>query len=409
MSKSVPDHLNPTALGPNRGDPWRRNAAACNSSERDRHDGGSDTIEAASEAQTVEWVAAAKGGHEVRTRRRGVMVKVVTLVVMAFSWPADSSATDRLFAADEILDLTFSGPLTRLSRDPAPGAEYTGSIELGNGQMIPVTFSKFGISRLSACRVPCLKINVDQDLARGTPFEGHGTLRLVTPCFFGSRYDSFILLEYLAYKSYEVIAEPALRVRLVSCRFRDVERPASEEIGLSFFLEDIGEAASRCGKQWLDIPSQSIGDLDPTQVTVLSLFQLMVGNTDWSVLSCHPGERCCHNVAVLGAEGDRFNTLLPFDFDYAGLVDAPYALPDEQLKIRRVTQRLYRGFCVHNDRLPAAIVLFNEKRPALEMLFSNDELPDPKARQRAMKYITSFYDTINDHRKVKSRILGDCR
>ncbi len=345
----------------------------------------------------------------MRTRQRDAWVSVAVLVVMAFSGPSDSAATERLFAAEEILDLTFSGPLTSLSRDPTPGVEYSGSLELGNGEAIPVTFSKFGISRLHACGVPSLKINVNQDHGRGTPFEGHGTLRLVTPCHFGSSYDSFILLEYLTYKSYEVVAEPALRVRLVSCRFHDSDRPAFEEVGLSFFVEDIGEAADRCGKKWRDIRSQPITDLDPSQLAVLSLFQFMVGNTDWSALSCYPGERCCHNVAVLGAVSDRYNTILPFDFDYAGLVDAPYARPDATLRIRRVTQRVYRGFCLHNDRVPAAIAVFNERRPELEMLFNENELPDPKARQRAMKYITSFYDTINNHRKVESRILGACR
>lgn len=75
----------------------------------------------------------------------------------------------------------------------------------------------------------------------------------------------------------------------------------------------------------------------------------------------------------------------------------------------RVTQRVYRGFCTHNDRIPAAISIFNDMRPELERLFKNDELPDPKARQRALKYIASFYDTINNPRRMKSRILKDCR
>ena len=33
----------------------------------------------------------------------------------------------------------------------------------------------------------------------------------------------------------------------------------------------------------------------------------------------------------------------------------------------------------------------------------------PKARKRALKYIESFYDTINDPRKLENRIIGACR
>ena len=66
-------------------------------------------------------------------------------------------------------------------------------------------------------------------------------------------------------------------------------------------------------------------------------------------------------MAVLGTQSEKYNTLLPFDFDQAGLVDAPYAAPDEGLKIQRVTQRVCRGYCSHNHELSSAIGVFNEK------------------------------------------------
>jgi hypothetical protein len=345
----------------------------------------------------------------MRTRRRWFSIEVVLLIVMTFSWSAPASAAEPLFAGDDVLDLTIYGPLTSLTRGTPDSTPVAGRLELANGETIPVTFSTYGISRLRECGTPCLKIMIDEEHARGTVFEGHHSVRLVTPCHHGSSYNRYILLEYLVYKSYAVITEPALKVRLVSCRFRDSEKPAFDETGLAFFLEDIGATANRHGKSWLDIRSQRIADLDSAQLTVLTLFQFMVGNTDWSALSSPAGQRCCHNMAVLGAEGDPYNTLLPFDFDQAGLVDAPYAAPDEGLKIDRVTERVYRGFCRHNDDLPAAITVFNEMRPELEELFNQDGLPNPKVRKRALKYIDGFYNTINDPRKVENRILSDCR
>jgi hypothetical protein len=181
------------------------------------------------------------------------------------------------------------------------------------------------------------------------------------------------------------------------------------DTGLSFFVEDIGAAAARAGMEWLDIESQPPEDLDRSQLALFSLFQFMVGNTDWSVVAASEGERCCHNVAVLGAAGKDIKTLLPFDFDHSGLVNAPYASPQIHLPIRRVTQRLYRGFCWCSDFLPAAIAVFNEKRPEIERLFSDERLPDPKARKRAWKYINEFYETINDPKKVQRHLLGRCR
>ena len=336
-------------------------------------------------------------------------IEVALLIVTTFYWSAPATPAEPLFAGDSILDLSIHGPLTSLAAGVPGDVGVAGWIELEDGETIPVTFSKYGISRVRECNVPLIKIEVDEAHARGTLFEGQSSVRLVTPCHHESKFDKHTLLEYLVYKSWAVIAEPALRVRLVSCRFRDSEITAVEETGLAFLVEDIGAAAARHGKTWLDVPSQRLADLSPEQCALLALFQFMVGNTDWSALASAAGERCCHNMAILGAEGDPYNTMLPFDFDQTGLVDAPYAAPDERLQIQRVTQRVYRGYCTHNDELPAAIAVFNEMRPELEELFSQDGLPNPKVRKRALKYVAAFYDTINNPRKMESRILGECR
>jgi len=341
--------------------------------------------------------------------RRSTLIGVLPLILATISWVVSTSAAEPLFEGDDVLDLTIHGPMTRLARGTRGSTDVGGWLELADGQKIQMTFSRYGISRLRECGLPCFKITIAEEDARGTIFEGQSTLRLVTGCQYGSSYDRYILLEYLVYESFAVITEPALQTRLVSCRFRDSEKPAFEEIGLAFFVEDIGLAADRHGKTWLDIRSQRIADLDPAQLALLALFQFMVGNTDWSALSSAAGQSCCHNVAVLGAEGDKHNRLLPFDFDQAGLVDAPYAAPDERLKIQRVTQRVYRGYCTHNDELPAAIAVLNEKRRELEELFDENALPNPQARKRALKYIDGFYDTINNPRKMESRIISECR
>jgi hypothetical protein len=218
------------------------------------------------------------------------------------------------------------------------------------------------------------------------------------------------MLEYLVYRSYAVIADPALRVRLVQVSFHDSEKPARDQRGYAFFIEDIGRAAARRDQVWLDIQSHRTGDLDAAQLTVMTLFQYMVGNTDWSAVKGRPNDRCCHNVAVFGQEGVDFNTAVPFDFDQTGLVNPPYAAPpDPSLGIRRITERKYRGLCEHNDELAGAITVFNQQRPELEALFGRDDLPYPKDRERALKYIREFYDTINDPRKLEKKILNDCR
>jgi hypothetical protein len=337
---------------------------------------------------------------------------VITLLHVAaiVTWGLPVEADELLFASDEILEIAIRVPLSKLMRQAKDAPGVNGSLELADGTLIPMTCNKYGISRLRECQLASLAMTVSEDNVLDTPFEGQGTLRLVTPCRLGGDFDKYTMLEYLVYRSYAVVAEPALQVRLVRVRFQDSKKPGKEDARYAFFIEDIGDAAARGGGAWLDIQSQRISDLDATQLTVMILFQYMVGNTDWSAVKGRPDDRCCHNVAVFGEEGGHLNTVVPFDFDQTGLVNPPYAAPpDPSLGIKRVTDRRYRGLCEHNHELPAAITLFNEKRPALEALFRRDDLPYSKSREHALKYIGDFYDTINDSRELEKKILKDCR
>ena len=337
-------------------------------------------------------------------------LKVTLLFVACVTWGVSVSAEGPLFAEDEVFDLTIHAPFTTLMRQAGGASDVSGRVEFSDGTSVPISCNKYGISRLRECDLASLRINVEANDVLGTPLEGRKILRLVTPCRLRGGYDKYIMLEYLVYRSYGVIADPALRVRLARVTFHDSERPARDQTGYAFFIEDIGRAAARRGQVWLDIQSQRTSDLDAAQLSLMTLFQYMVGNTDWSVVKGRPDDRCCHNIAVFGQEGVDLNTVVPFDFDQTGLVNPPYAAPpDVSLGIRRVTDRRYRGLCKHNDELAGAIVVFNQKRPELEALFSRDELPYPKDRERALKYIEGFYDTINDPKKLEKKILGYCR
>jgi hypothetical protein len=341
--------------------------------------------------------------------RRASALDCLLLVAAIMTWVVPVGADDTLFAGDEIFDLTIRAPFSRLMRQSVDLSDVTGKLELEDGTLIPMRCNKYGISRLRECHLASLEITVEENDVLGTPFEGRRKLRMVTPCKLGGSFDKHTLLEYLVYRSYSEITEPALRVRLLRVRFLDSEKPARRETGFAFFVEDISHAAERNGQVWLDSPSQRIADLDAAQLTLMTLFQYMVGNTDWSAVRGRPDDRCCHNVAVLGGEGADVNTVLPFDFDQAGMVESPYAAPDERLGIRRVTDRVYRGRCEHNDFLPSAIAVFNEKRPELEALFEREGLPYPDARKKALKYINGFYATINNSRKLDNKVIRDCR
>ncbi len=355
------------------------------------------------------------GFRHVGARARRLCLAGMALVVPA---PCVAAGTPSLFDSHELLRLTLAAPLATLLAETggsSPVGEQTGHAEvaatlgLEDGRRVPVKLTTYGKSRQRECDLPPLKMSVEPAAAVDTPFEGEGTLRVVTHCRSIPDLERYMLLEYLIYRSYSLLAQPALRVRLARFRYQETEGRSRDREALGFFVEDIGLAAERAEKSWLDIESQRLADLDSAHTALVCLFQYMTGNTDWSAMRGPAGKRCCHNTAVVGDEqgGPRF--LLPYDFDQSGLVNAPYAAPDRELGLRKVTQRRYRGFCAHNDELQAAIESFNARRTDLESLFGDPSLPHAPTRAVAWRYVTRFYDEINHPKKLNNRIIRWCR
>jgi hypothetical protein len=345
----------------------------------------------------------------MRRRRTTAIILIAAATATTCLGTTFSQAAGPVFAEDAILEITVHGAFKHLEDSPRAGTEVDGSIELEDGTRIPANISPYGISRLHLCSLVPLKLALSEESAAGTPFAGLQSVRLVPPCQYGDEWEQYAALEYLVYRSYQVVASPAICVRLARLKFRDTDRRRTVYQGFGYLVEDLTHTADRTGFRWLDVERQEMGDFDAAQLTTLALFQYMVGNTDWSVVQGPDGGRCCHNTAVFGSGDGGRKTPVPFDFDQAGLVNAPYASVDSRLKIRRVTERLYRGFCWHNDQLAETIEHFNSKRPELEELYRRSDLPIKQARKRILRYLNTFYATINDPKKMEKHLLERCR
>jgi hypothetical protein len=344
-----------------------------------------------------------------KTRRSISSLLMLSVLLIAGAGTLQASGPEKLVDSHEPLRLTLRVPVRELARKSASDVEFEGSITLEGGRKIPVTVAVFGKTRLDYCTIPPLALTPDPVAVSGTVFEGHKRLRIVTHCGHETESDRWVLLEYLTYRTYQILSDTALSVRLVEIEYRDPKEKTRKQAAYAFFVEDIEVAAQRRGLEWLEDQLLSPTHLDPTQMGVLALFQYMVGNTDWSVLRGAEGERCCHNAALLGDENASQRQLLPYDFDHSGLVNAPYARPSETLRLQNVRQRRYRGFCVHNDFLPAAIDLFNQRRALVETLFLDPSLRHPGPRQEALRYLETFYKEINNPKRLNKSLLRRCR
>jgi hypothetical protein len=316
-----------------------------------------------------------------------------------------------LFAAADELELTLTLPLRTLLRQRSARPNLKAMLELTNAASdalrLDVKVRTRGKDRLARCAFPPLRIDFDRGEARGTPFAGQKRLKLVTLCKETATYERYLEIERFVYRAYAALTDESFLVRRAHMRYVDIEGRAQAREAPAFFIEPIAGVAERVGARISKTPRLTLDSLDPSASTRVAVFQFAIGNTDWAATAAAEGEDCCHNTDVLvPREGETGFVLVPYDFDQAGIVDADYAEPNPQLKIRSVRNRLYRGFCRFNAYVDAAVAELNAARPTIETLLS--ELT-AQARAEAGDYLARSYEILNDPEQRQRQILESCR
>lgn len=250
------------------------------------------------------------------------------------------------------------------------------------------------------CDFPPVRLLFTKDSLRKTLFAGQKRLKLVTRCNAGREYEQYILQEYALYEAHNLVTPLSFRARLVRVSYRDQLGKEAPVDTWGFLIEDDGDMAERNGGKITDAKNALFDDLDVRAMGILGFWEYFIGNTDWSV-------GALHNIKlVLGRDASVYP--VAYDFDFSGAVNTRYSTPDPQLRIRSVTDRLYRGRCLPDDQVAAVVDLFNARKAAIYAIY--DRLPelDPKVVKRTREYFDEFYQTINDPRLRKRRILDDC-
>jgi hypothetical protein len=338
-----------------------------------------------------------------------VFLRIAAMVIaMLAAGAASAQAGPKpLFASNAMLRLTIAGPITeiaqsggqRVSRDAVltvPGAVQ---------ESHPIQLSPRGITRLKrdVCQFPPLRVSFRRAPGPGSVFSGQKQLKLVTHCRGTASFQQYVLLEYAVYRMYNSLTPMSFRARLATIDYVGSDnRPVITRLG--FFLEDIDDVASRNAMRRAATGERIYStQLSRTDAARVAMFEYMISNLDWSMRAGPAGERCCHNSRLIARSGAFVP--VPYDFDFSGLVNAPYAVsPDGGTSVRN---RQYRGFCAHNgDALAMAGVFRSQRGPLLAVL---NEVPlDEPVRRRAAAYLEGFFSDIADDQRTSAKVLRTC-
>jgi hypothetical protein len=342
-----------------------------------------------------------------------VALAPIATLVAAISLASAANAQTQpkpLFASNTVLHLTIRGPLNQIART----AEHSrvprdGSIVVPGAvpETLAIQLSPRGITRLrhETCQFPPLRVRFQSRPGPGSLFAGQKQLKLVTHCQASASFQQYLLLEYSAYLVYNQLTPVSHRARLAMIDYvDDSNKPITTRYG--FFLEDIDDVAARNGMRSPPTPDRiSSSQLSPVDAARVGLFEYMIGNTDWSMRAGPAGQGCCHNSRLLTRAAGGAYIPVPYDFDYSGLVNAPYAVsPDGKSD---VLKRRYMGYCKHNADVLALSAAWRSQRATLLAALAPVAL-DESSRRRANGYLISFFNDIADDGKTSAKVLKAC-
>ena len=360
-----------------------------------------------------------------RLRSVSIVLSALAFLVLALPAPpakaqdqeqgTEAPKPEKLFEITNpsTLTITLTGPWDRIVREEDNKSPFPAKIEfvdsLGNANTIPLTVERRGLTRQMVCKFPPIKLRFDKEIIKNTTFRGEKSIKLVTHCDRNDKYDQFYIKEMLSYQFYNLITEASFRVQPLSVTYVDSGDGSVEGPRFGFLIEDDSDVAKRNGMKKLDAAKISPRRLEPTEASRFALFQYMVANVDFSATQGPHADECCHNARLIGLDETSDVYAVPYDFDATGFVDAPYAAPNPSLPIKKVTQRLYRGYCMHNSTLEAVRQEYLAQEQAIMSLVSNESRLNDRSMKSAQKFLQGYFDILRDPGDFQKNVIGKCR
>ncbi len=194
----------------------------------------------------------------------------------------------------------------------------------------------------------------------------------------------------------------SFKVRLAKINYLDTREKMKPYTQYAFLLEDVDDMAERNKCKEVENIVFKTEQTNRQQMTLVALFQYMIGNTDWAVPNYH-------NIKLMRLDSLSVPYVVPYDFDFAGAINASYAAPVPELGIQSVTERVYRGFPRNMGELQMALDIFRKQKDNLLSLVKNFELLNKKERDVMYRYVAEFYKIIENKKHVQNIFINGAR
>ena len=293
------------------------------------------------------------------------------------------------FYSEDILVVTLTTDLDSLinerRREEYQEATFEYKDRAGNKQAWTIDVRPRGKFRRRICDFPPVKMQFPKKLLKEAGFNKHNDLKLVTHCLEDDEESQMnVMLEFLAYQIYNIMTPNSYRVQLVKIKYKDSKGNIRPIKRYGIILEDTDEMAERLGGEECDgCINPSTDQIVPEEENMLSVFQYMIGNSDWSM-------ELTRNLKLVERENGKY-LAVPYDFDFSGLVSAGYAIPNTDYGSWHVQNRIFLGWQPEQEILWNTLEIYRSKKEAVFKKIKKTKPLGKYGRLFANAYLDRFY------------------
>lgn len=313
-----------------------------------------------------------------------------------------------LFSAEEPLHLTLKFNVKAVGKtrrkDVYHDAELTNVISEDFQVTDSVRVRARGFFRRDYCKLPPIWLNIRHAGIKADSLQDVVRMKMVVRCKDLKKFEPYVLREYLVYKIYNIITPFSYRVRLVRLTIIDTGKDNEVTEDWAFLQEPDELMAMRLDGKMFKSDRLSMGMMNPEVMDRLAMFQYMIGNGDYSVVS-----RQNLKIMALNTADPPGYLPVPYDFDYTGLVNTLYAIPGETLGITSVRERYYLGPCRPKEVHEATIQELAQFEDEIKQYIKDCKYLDDKEKVDMIEYLDSYFKDSMDSKFINRKIDPTCR
>ncbi len=260
----------------------------------------------------------------------------------------------------------------------------------------PLEVRTRGKFRRRRCEIPPVKLKFSKRVLQAYQLDTLNEIKLALPCAGKSGDEQLLVREYIAYRLYEQLNPGCCaRARLIQLGLKDTGKKRPVKM-LAMLVEHEEEISARLNcaivHNWGVQPDQ----LDQYHAALMALFEYMIGNTDWEIMAAR-------NVLLLQpSAGEKLKTV-PFDFDFSGLVGAPYSSPSSTSGVATVRDRYLMAEGIDPGAMRQARQKVLESKSDLYAWCKNKYLSSQSSREMT-QFLDVFFEAIEDNEEIPAKL-----